>query len=407
LRLHKGLIEATVDALQDIFIRERQADKVVEMMLKSNKKWGSRDRAFLASNTYEMVRWWRLVLFCDGLEETPEADRFWRLVGTWLIIKPIHLGLDTDNDLPEWEEFMYIRKANVLARYEEGMQIRKIAQSIPDWMDEAGERELGVDWDAEIQALNQEAAFVLRVNRLKTDVASVQRIFGEAETELVPGIPDAIVLKKRQNIAARDSFKMGYFEVQDAGSQCIAPFLDVQPGHIVIDACAGAGGKSLHLAALMKNKGEIIAMDVDNRKLIELENRAKRNGVKIIQTEKIRYSKALDKYAGTIDRLLLDVPCSGLGVLRRNPDSKWKLSEQFVASLKELQWEILTNYSKTVKQGGKMVYATCSILPSESEDQVNRFIETHGDLWKLTDSHRSSPAKDGFDGFYMALLERK
>jgi len=406
LKLYKGLVEATVFALQDVFLRNRQADKVVEKLLKSNKKWGARDRAFIASNTYEMVRWWRLILHCDGVERVQEVGHLWRVFAVWQVIKPLRLALETEYNLPDWPEFAGITLDLILERYREGMEIRKIAQSIPDWLDELGERELGENWDEEISALNKEAPLVLRVNTLKTDLDTVRQIFGPDETEVIPTVPTAIILKKRQNVSVRDSFKMGYFEVQDAGSQLIAPFLDVHPGQNVIDACAGAGGKSLHISSLLKNEGRILALDVESRKLEELEFRAKRNGATNLKTEWIGSEKVIDELTESADRLLLDVPCSGLGVLRRNPDTKWKLKPAFLDSIKRVQWNILSHYSGMVKVGGKMVYATCSILPSESEDQIKRFVVEFGSEWKLVEEHRTKPSKDGFDGFYMALLEK-
>jgi 16S rRNA (cytosine967-C5)-methyltransferase len=406
LRLYKGLVGATVEALGDIFLSNRQADRVVERLLKSNKKWGARDRAFIASNTYEMVRWWRLIMYCDGLDYVTTAEQLWKLVGVWQLIKPLRLSMDVADDLPDWPEFAGIDRKRIVERYHEAQAIRKIAQSIPDWLDEVCARELGETWDSEVVALNQEAPLVLRVNTLKTGVVQVCTIFGMDDTVAIAEVPDAVVVKKRQNVSVRDSFKMGYFEVQDAGSQLIAPFLEVAPGQTVIDACAGAGGKSLHIATLQKNQGRVIAMDVEHRKLEELQLRARRNGLTSITTEWIKNEQVISRLAGSADRLLLDVPCSGLGVLRRNPDTKWKLKPAFLDSIRKVQWDILTRYQTMVKPGGKMVYATCSILPSESEDQVSRFIANFGDTWKLLSQHRTSPSKDGFDGFYMALMEK-
>jgi 16S rRNA (cytosine967-C5)-methyltransferase len=407
LRLYRGLVEATVDALDDIFLRNRQADRVVERVLKSNKKWGARDRAFIASNTYEMVRWWRLILYCEGVDHVTTPEQLWKLVGVWQLIKPLRLSLDVADDLPDWPEFAGIDRKVIEERYQEAQSIRKVAQSIPDWLDDLCARELGDTWDSEVVALNQEAPLVLRVNNLKTDVTQVRAIFGMDDTALLPVVPDAVVVKKRQNVSVRDSFKMGYFEVQDAGSQLIAPFLDVVPGQTVIDACAGAGGKSLHIATLQKNQGSVIALDVEQRKLEELQLRARRNGLTSVTTEWIKSDQVIARLTGSADRLLLDVPCSGLGVLRRNPDTKWKLKPAFLDSIRKVQWDILSRYHSMVKSGGKMVYATCSILPSESEDQVRRFISDFGDAWKLIKEHRTSPSRDGFDGFYMALMEKR
>ncbi len=408
LKLYKGLVAATVEALQDIFVKNRQADRVVEQLLKSNKKWGARDRAFIAENVYEIVRWWRLVKYAAQVEKAAENEDFWRLAGAWQVVKPLQLGgNDALASLPEWSEFEGLNPQSVIERYQEGTKIRKIAQSIPDWIDQIGESEIGEQWPAELSALNKTAPLVLRVNSLKTDIATVRELLGFDMTESVAGVPEALVLKKRMNVSGLDSFKNGLFEVQDAGSQLIAPYLDVRPGMSVIDACAGAGGKSLHLAALLGNTGSILSMDIEHHKLQELERRAARNGVTNLTTMLISSEKVIANLSGTTDRLLLDVPCSGLGVLRRNPDSKWKLKPEFLDKIRKVQADILENYSKMVKKGGKMVYATCSILPSESEEQVRAFTKRHQADWRFVSEHRTSPACDGFDGFYMALLERK
>jgi 16S rRNA (cytosine967-C5)-methyltransferase len=407
LKLHKGLVEAVVESLQNVFQKNRQADKVVELVLKSNKKWGARDRAFIAENTYEIVRWWRLAKYVAEIGTVGESAHFWKVFGAWQIIKPVHLAGGEEETLPGWTEFAEIDARRVAELYEEAIAIPKVAESIPDWIDDLGRSELGDKWEEEVAALNKQAPLVLRVNTLKSSIGAVREIFGYESTELVPDIPDALVLKKRQNVFGQESFKQGFFEVQDAGSQLIAPYLDIQPGLSVIDACAGAGGKTLHIAALLQNQGSILSMDIEYHKLAELEKRAKRNGVKNLETMLITSDDIIHSLAGTADRLLLDVPCSGLGVLRRNPDTKWKLKPKFLDNIRDVQWHILSTYSSMVKKGGKMVYATCSVLPSESEDQVKRFVKQHKKDWKFVREHRTSVAGDGFDGFYMALLERK
>jgi 16S rRNA (cytosine967-C5)-methyltransferase len=182
--------------------------------------------------------------------------------------------------------------------------------------------------------------------------------------------------------------------------------LGVEPGHRVVDACAGAGGKSLHLASLMKNKGKIISMDIHEWKLQELKLRARRNKIDIIETRLIDSTKVIKRMADSADRVLLDVPCSGMGVLRRNPDSKWKLTAEEITRLQTLQYELLTSYSQMAKKGGQMVYATCSLLPSENEQQIERFLKEHGEQWSLVKQVNMRPDRDGFDGFFAALLKR-
>ncbi|MBL7884868.1 MAG: class I SAM-dependent methyltransferase, partial [Bacteroidia bacterium] len=214
---------------------------------------------------------------------------------------------------------------------------------------------------------------------------------------------DALKLVKRQNLQSLKEYQNGFFEIQDASSQLIAPFLDLNSGMTVIDACAGAGGKSLHIAALMKNAGNIISMDVEERKLIELERRAKRGGVKIIKTRLIN-EQTIHQLKNVADRLLLDVPCSGLGILKRNPDAKWKLNLDFITEIIKTQQHILSTYSSMLKLDGILVYATCSILPSENQHQVELFLKNHSDFTFMEDC--KILAKDGFDGFYMAKLKK-
>jgi len=222
---------------------------------------------------------------------------------------------------------------------------------------------------------------------------------------------DALLVEQRQNLFQTSYFKDGYFELQDASSQLVANYLDVKPGMRIIDACAGAGGKSLHLAALMQNKGKVLALDTEEWKLNELKKRAKRDGVDIIETRIITSSKIIKRLAESADRVLLDVPCSGLGVLRRNPDAKWKLSPQRIVELNALQEKILESYSLMVKPNGKIVYSTCSILPSENEMQIENFLTKkkpgkNGEKFKFLEEKKISPAVDGFDGFYICVLQR-
>jgi 16S rRNA (cytosine967-C5)-methyltransferase len=195
------------------------------------------------------------------------------------------------------------------------------------------------------------------------------------------------------------------FEVQDASSQLVAAYLDVQPGMKVVDTCAGAGGKTLHLASLMENKGQLIAMDIYESKLKKLKIRARRNGAHNIDTKVIDSTKPIKKLYNKADRVLIDAPCSGIGVLRRNPDSKWKLQPEFLDEIRKTQQEILVQYSKMVKPGGKLVYATCSVLPSENQDQVKTFLKSNTEFTFVSDQ-KILASESGYDGFYMALLER-
>ena len=395
MKLHNNTIRGVHTALEAIFEQGQYADKVIERTLKSNPKWGAKDRSFIAETTYEMVRWWRLVNFLS-----PSKDP-WDLFGTYWLMQ--------GNELPPWEEFARLQPEKIKSKYE-GITDPGLLESIPEWLQTLGSQELGEKWEAEIHALNEEAEVVLRVNTLKTTRERLKNLL-EADgirSYLVKGYPDALVLEERQNVFRHPSFKEGLFEVQDASSQLVAAALQVEPGMRVIDACAGAGGKSLHLAALMGNKGKVISMDVEEWKLQQAKLRARRNGVSIFEPKIIEGSKTIKRLKESADRLLLDVPCSGLGVLRRNPDTKWKLSLESLEKVQKTQQELLQAYPSMLKKGGQLVYATCSILPSENEEQIKKFLASEaGKDFELIEDRKVLAQESGFDGFYIALLLKK
>ena len=395
MKLHNNTIRGVHTALESIFEEGQYADKLIERTLKSNPKWGARDRSFIAETTYEMVRWWRLINYLS-----PSKD-YWDLFGTFWLMQ--------GNDLPQWEEFARINPEKLKGKYE-SITDPALLESIPEWLQKLGSAELGEKWEAEIHALNEEAEVVLRVNTLKTTREKLknQLLADGIDTYIVKGYPDALILEERQNVFRHPAFKEGLFEVQDASSQLVAAALAVEPGMRVIDACAGAGGKSLHLAALMENKGKILCLDVEDWKLQQTKLRARRDGVSIIEPKTIEGTKTIKRLKESADRLLLDVPCSGLGVLRRNPDTKWKLSLESIEKVRQTQQEILQTYPSMLKPGGQLVYATCSILPSENEHQVQKFLESEvGKDFELIEDKKVLAQENGFDGFYIARLMKK
>jgi len=386
MKLHQNIVDAVIRSLHEIFNEHKYADKVIERVLKSNPKWGGRDRRFIAETTYEIVRWYRLLK-----EITPAQEReLESIFGTYC----------------EWKNIS--PSDSIQAKIESVQSIRKIRESIPDWMDELGVKELGVgSWEKELTALNEEAKVVLRTNTLKTTREELQKKLSanEIETEVPPNYSDGLILTKRKNVFTSPAFKEGLFEVQDASSQLVAPFLQLKNGMRVIDACAGAGGKTLHLSALINNKGKVIALDNVQWKLDELKKRARRAGSSNVETHIIDSPEAIKRFENTADRLLLDVPCSGMGVLRRNPDAKWKLSLEFIEKVKILQQKILNDYSVMLKKGGMMVYSTCSIFPSENEKQVETFLEEKKNEFELLEQKTIYPS-EGFDGFFMARMKK-
>jgi 16S rRNA (cytosine967-C5)-methyltransferase len=386
-----------------IFNEGEYADKVVARALKKDKRWGSHDRKFVAETIYEIVRWKRLYVEIAEVKEPFDRDKIWRIFAVWAVLRGYNL--------PDWKYFEETPVRRIKGKFDELTKTRKFKESIPDWMDELGVKELGEEiWTKELAAQNEQAKVILRVNKLKTTKEKLRALLMDLniETEFHNDYPDALILTERANVFLTDAFKEGFFEVQDASSQLVAYFLDVKPGMRVVDTCAGAGGKTLHLASLMENKGQLIAMDLYESKLKQLKIRAKRNGAFNIEPRVIESTKTIKKLHEKADRVLIDAPCSGLGVLKRNPDSKWKLQPEFIENIKKIQAEVLENYSKIVKPGGKLVYATCSVLPSENQEQIKRFLTTEiGKEFTFVQDKKVLAHESGFDGFYMALLERK
>jgi 16S rRNA (cytosine967-C5)-methyltransferase len=396
MKIYRNASVAVVESLHLILSEGRYADKVIEKTLKQNSHLSPGDKQFTVEAIYDIIRNFRFLKEISG----SKGKDFWSLYGAWCVCNNI--------ELPRWDEFRMLRPKAIRDKIEEVKSNRRLVESIPNWLDEMAVNELGLErWEKEIHALNGQSQVILRANTLKISVEELQKLLAEEgiETETKRDFPAALFLKTWSNVFLLPQFKEGLFEVQDAGSQLIAPFLKVEKGMRVIDACAGAGGKTLHLAALSNSKGRIIAMDTEEWKLDALRLRARRAGVSNVETKWIDSSKAIKRLDNSADRLLLDVPCSGLGVLKRNPDAKWKLSGDYIEKVKKLQQQILNDYVTMVKKGGMIVYSTCSILPSENEQQVQQFLKANEGKFELIEEHHVWPS-EGYDGFYMALLKK-
>ena len=395
MKLYKNLVNAVATTLQEIFKEKRYADKALESLFKKNPQWGSRDRRFVAEGVYDITRNFRLYAHLAESEKN-----FWFITAVWLADKGI--------ELPDWPEFKHVDATALLSTKKTLERSPAIFQSYPDWLWQLCQKELGEDiWKKEAQALNEQAPVYLRTNTLKCSAEKLSLLLqqGGLETIRVQDHPNALQLVKRENVFRNSFFKEGYFEVQDAGSQQIVEFLDPKAGELVIDACAGAGGKSLYICAMMKNKGKVISLDVEAWKLEELKKRARRAGAFNIEARLIEPGKTIKMWEARAEKVLLDVPCSGLGVLKRNPDAKWKLNETSLEKTKELQRQILSEYSQMVKPGGTLVYSTCSILPSENSEQVQQFLKANTEF-SLHQQISLMPST-GTDGFYMARLIRQ
>jgi 16S rRNA (cytosine967-C5)-methyltransferase len=403
VRLHRNLVFTVIDSIHQIFNEDVYADKAVEKALKRDKRWGSRDRRFVAETIYDIVRWKRLYAEIADVKEPFSRPNLWRLFSVWCVLKGIQL--------PDWNQIEPTPTRRIKGRFDELSKIRKFRESIPDWIDNICVEELGEElWTQEMAALNKQAEVILRTNTLNISKEQLKRELAKEDilAEPIKGYASALKLVERANVFKTQAFKKGFFEVQDASSQLVAEYLEVAPGMKVVDTCAGAGGKTLHIASLMQNKGQIIAMDIYESKLKKLKIRARRNKAHNIDMRVIDSTKPIKKLYNKADRVLIDAPCSGLGVLRRNPDSKWKLQPEFLDNIRTVQQDILQQYSKMVKPGGKLVYATCSVLPSENQQQVDKFLTSEiGKEFTFVKDHKVLSHISGYDGFYMAQLERK
>lgn len=396
------LFAGCVEILFEIFHNGRRTDRTLDYHFKRQKKWGARDRRWVAEQVYGCVREWRHCLACldqpwsdDSLpafsEHGPRPDQ--KLVSDVLKVHLLSKGMDLSGfqePAPGW------KKLPITAD-----------QLASDWFYQLGREQLE-DWGEILLAQNTQAPAFLRVNLLKApDVDScVTRLKGEGiPVKAVDGHEVALQLLERKNVFQTKVFEQGWLEMQDLASQHVAPMLDPQPGERVVDACAGAGGKTLHLAERMKNKGQLIALDIHEWKLKELKKRARRAGVNNIETRELSSSKVTKRLKGSVDALLLDVPCTGSGVLRRNPDPKWRLLPEEYKSTLELQQNLLSSYAPMLKPGGRLVYSTCSVLPEENSGQVKRFLESEaGSQFELKQEFFNFPHKSAGDGFYAAAL---
>ena len=391
-KLHRILAESVVGVLGQVFDDGMVADRAVARAFGANPKWGKRDRALVAESVYEIVRWRRRLAVLAGTDDLSALAGFW-----WEEQGFARPGWAA---WPEWPEAVKAERAAALA----GMP-RAVRESLPDALDILGEAGLGEQWPVELSALNQAAPVFLRVNPRRGSVASVSAELEAAgvEVELVAGCPLGLRVAGGRAVPAQLRGS-GRFEIQDAASQQVAPFCQVERGMRVADACAGAGGKTLHLAALLEGQGDLLAMDVEERKLEALRARAARATMKV-RTALIS-EEILTRNEGLMDRVLVDAPCSGSGTLRRQVDLKYRITAESVARVCGVQREILTRCAPLVRSGGKLVYSTCSIFPSENGEQAAWFSGQYP-KFKLEEERLISPAASGWDGFYMARWRRE
>lgn len=402
MKLHRNIALGIVAGLESSLFEKRPATEVIKKLLKSNRGWGSRDRRIIAQVFYDVIRQKRLFQALAGTENS--NNDLWSLVACWTVLNNF--------TLPDWEEFKAVNTDSIKSKVSVLIQQRKYKYSIPDWLDKMGMAAFGeVAWEKEIASLNTPAAMIVRVNTLKTSVEKLKDTLKKKYqiiTHNIPDYPNALIFEKKQSLQDIKEYREGFFEVQDANSQKVAPWLKAQSGKYYIDACAGAGGKSLHLANLTEDNAQILALDIYPAKLDELRKRCYRNGIQSVQTASVENETVLNGIKKMADGILIDAPCSGLGVLKRNPDAKWNITPERLEEILDVQKNILQTYAPMVKKRGTLVYATCSILPLENQLQVSHFLGSElGDLFELEKEHTYFSHETGFDGFYCARMIRK
>lgn len=395
IKIHPPVLQGIREALEQIFDQGYYTDKVLERSFKKNPKWGGRDRKAVAETVYEVVRnYLALQLIADQLD-FKSFHSYLKLIFVWIEGFQDHFELPNNPLGGQREEILKIKKT--LRDWQK--------ESIPHWLDQEMVNQRGEsEWSQLRSLLNEQAPVFLRANTLKADASKLKTSLEGEGFQVEKMNNEALVLTLRKNVFPSKAFKEGLFEVQDLHSQRVVDLLDPQPGECVVDACAGAGGKTLHISSRMKNKGRVIALDISASKLTQLKKRAKRAGVHNLEIKTIDSSKVIKRLKGRADRLLLDVPCTGLGVLRRNPDAKWKLNPERVRELEEIQRQILSEYVSMLKDGGTLLYSTCSLLPSENKDQIRHFLESHP-YFQLEEEMELFPGPKLGDGFYIARLK--
>ncbi len=437
-------VAATIELLGEIVSRsDRPADMVANAFFRARRFIGGGDRRTVSERVWGILRrygqlfWW--------LERARHPGRTSRAIVSADLLLNEAMNLDAVANLFDGGRYRPapLDEAELRAlRQLEGHSLKHPEQpdwvrlNVQEWIVPHLKDAYGEAWGREIAALELPAPVDLRVNRLKATLAEARAALKREgiETEPTRYAPNGLRLKRRLSVVAGEAFQQGLVEVQDEGSQLVAALVDARPGMQVADYCAGAGGKTLAIAAGMNNKGRVVAMDVLETRLDRSAQRLRRAGAHNVERRALMTKggdqdnrKWLKRHAAAFDRVLVDVPCTGTGTWRRNPDARWTLAPQDLEELVPKQAAILDAASRLVKPGGGLLYATCSVLVPENERQVEVFLASHADfevvpvdkLWPETVGSeppaqiaqspylKLSPLRHGTDGFFAACLVRK
>ncbi|MDR1661999.1 MAG: RsmB/NOP family class I SAM-dependent RNA methyltransferase [Azoarcus sp.] len=412
-----SLVAQTAQVLSIVLDFEYPADAALSRFFREHRALGHRDRAFIAETVYSVLRRLRWLRRLAGGEATP-----WQLLLAWLA-RGEGWAMRQFEGIVSIEENRWIEKVKA-ASLPEGTLAERA--DLPDWL---CERLLAVHGEADVlqlaHCLNRPAPLDLRVNILKADRDAVlARLRADGlEAAPCPLSPHGIRLAGKPALQKHPLFIDGSLEVQDEGSQILGFLVQPRRGELVVDFCAGAGGKTLHLGALMRSSGRLYALDVAEKRLARLRGRMARAGLSNVHPMLVAHERdaRLKRLAGKADRVLVDAPCSGLGTLRRNPDLKWRQTPAAIAEMAERQLAILTAAAKLVRPGGRLIYATCSLLGEENDGVVEAFLAAHPEFAPLSAEKilsqqgiapsvgaclRLSPSVHETDGFFAAALER-
>ncbi len=415
-----ALLDLVTELLKSVLKLDMPADMIVSAFFRKHRGLGPRERHTLAETAYHVLRR-KTLLQHLAQSGTGALERRLAILG-WQGPDALLRGALGAHEL-QWR--------NQVNSVDRGAFSEKLRHNLPDWLSGALHAQLDdQEFWALVSALDQTAPLDLRVNTLKAKREDALRVLADAGIEAAPTpySPWGLRVFGKPALSKLDLYTHGGVEVQDEGSQLLALLLDPKRGEMVVDFCAGAGGKTLALGAAMRSTGRLYAFDVSGHRLEALKPRLKRSGLSNVHPAQIAHERddRVKRLAGKIDRVLVDAPCSGLGTLRRNPDLKWRQSPQSVAELQAKQRAILDSAARLVKPGGRLVYATCSLLRAENEDVAEAFGAAHPDfvlqsaaelLGRAQVAQAESLDQGGFlrlwphrhatDGFFAAAWQRK
>lgn len=424
-----GRLAAAIEILGDIERHHRPAAEALKDWGVSHRFAGSRDRAAIGNLVYDALRWRRSSAWLIG-NNTPRALVLGTVAQHWTDGADGMARLVADD--PHAPEPLTAGETSRLEEADLSAAPDQVRADIPEWLVPAFQRTFGDDWMSEGVALALRPPLDMRVNRLKSNRQKVKKALARLEPADTSFSPDGLRIlptagdRRHPNVQVEPSYRKGWFEVQDEGSQLAALLVAARPGEHIFDFCAGAGGKTLAMAATMANKGQVFAYDSDRARLAAIFERLKRAGTRNVQIREAGAS--LEDLAGRLDAVLVDAPCTGTGVWRRRPDAKWRLNEHALGERIAEQDGLLDAAARLIKPGGRLVYVTCSLLTEENDDRIDAFIEKSAEFRPVpaTDAIARaglpnalaqavrvtahgmvlSPLRTGTDGFFVAILVR-